>query len=91
MDLDDSIAICQTSLANTLIPVNAYQRDQFTKYGIRERDPMFQTMATMLEIRKLCTWEAIKKKADSFREMWEMESGNASSNPLPPTKQPSSI
>lgn len=43
------------SKAEKLVPVNQWQADMFQKYGISNRDPMFQTMATLFEIARFKT------------------------------------
>ena len=60
MPIDIAIEQMGSSLDDRLICVNTYQRSEFEKYNIHARDPMFQSMVTLMDIKKLGTLEAMK-------------------------------
>lgn len=50
-DLDEAISM-MNSVENSEIFVNDWQRDEFQRYGILRRDPMYQSMMTLIELRQ---------------------------------------
>ena len=67
MPLDDAIYAMGSSLDDRLICVNDWQRIEFEKYNIHARDPMFQSMVTLLEVQKLGSYEKIRSQDDVMR------------------------
>lgn len=57
--LHEAISLMGSSLNDRLVCVNDWQRQEFEKYGINQRDPMFQSMVTLMEIEELRTYENI--------------------------------
>ena len=39
-----------TSKSAELVPVDSWQASEFARLGVASRDPMFQTLATLLEV-----------------------------------------
>jgi 8-oxo-dGTP pyrophosphatase MutT (NUDIX family) len=50
LDLIDLVRMLQTSVADRLHPVNAWQHQQFSDHGVARRDPMSVTMAILLAV-----------------------------------------
>mmetsp|Transcript_63311 Transcript_63311/g.181638 ORF Transcript_63311/g.181638 Transcript_63311/m.181638 type:complete len:346 (-) Transcript_63311:109-1146(-) len=50
LDMRSAILHTFTSMNDSCVPVNAFQEEEFARLGIRRRDPMFLTMATLLEV-----------------------------------------
>jgi hypothetical protein len=57
--LRDIIKILFESKSQVLRPVNQFQLDEFNKYNIKNRDAMFQTMATLIEIDQFDSEKAL--------------------------------
>ena len=53
-------SMAMTSKVVELSPVNEFQAVELEKHGVTERDPMFVTMATMLELEECPTPAAIR-------------------------------
>lgn len=73
LSLSDAVHVMGSSLDDRLTIVNEYQRLEFEKYGIEARDPMFQSMVTLLEIEKLETFERIKAQDEVMRKQADGE------------------
>lgn len=52
LDLRDAVQMSMTSNCAAFVPCNEWQREQFELYNIYSRDPMYQTMATLLELEQ---------------------------------------
>lgn len=57
MPLSEAVQVMGSSLDESLTCLNDFQRDEFIKYDINSRDPMFQSMVTLMEIEKLGSYE----------------------------------
>lgn len=68
IDLDTAIDFMSSSMEDTGGYVDDWQRLEFNKYGISHRDPMYQSMMVLEEIRHLGTIDAIKQQAIAFEE-----------------------
>ena len=45
IDIADAVEMMLTSKAQTLTPINRWQAEQFSRYGLTERDPMYVSHA----------------------------------------------
>eukprot|EP00943_MAST-04B_sp_MAST-4B-sp1_P000207 g207.t1 len=63
MDLSDIIDIYLNSkhAIGSYVPVNSYQAEQFKKYNIERRDPMYATMTTIRALEDAGNFEQIRK------------------------------
>lgn len=59
LDLSDAVRMAFTSMNRELVYVNSYQEREFTKYGIVRRDPLFITMATLVEVEVFPSADAV--------------------------------
>ncbi|CAE8609603.1 unnamed protein product [Polarella glacialis] len=50
LDMRTAVLHSFTSMNDTCVPVNDFQREEFHRLGIPRRDPMFLTMASLLEV-----------------------------------------
>eukprot|EP00931_Biecheleriopsis_adriatica_P076995 TRINITY_DN50640_c0_g1_i1.p1 TRINITY_DN50640_c0_g1~~TRINITY_DN50640_c0_g1_i1.p1 ORF type:complete len:367 (-),score=91.63 TRINITY_DN50640_c0_g1_i1:49-1122(-) len=50
LDMRSAVLDAFSSMNRTVVPVNAFQQQEFMRLGIARRDPMFLTMATLLEV-----------------------------------------
>lgn len=50
-DIDEAIDLMASAQSGEMF-ANDWQRDEFQKYGIYQRDPMYQTMMTLIELRQ---------------------------------------
>lgn len=69
VDLEEAIQIMASSLSKSPKPIDSWQSQQFQKYHITERDPMFQSMKILEEIRDLRTKRKIIANSKSFSLM----------------------
>lgn len=69
MSLPMAISRMESSLNETgkLSCVNEWQRDEFKKYDIRRRDPMYQSMVTLMEIQQLGSLENFRAQDASIK------------------------
>jgi 8-oxo-dGTP pyrophosphatase MutT (NUDIX family) len=51
-DLDEAIALMESAQHHSPKFVNDWQYEEFQRYGIQQRDPMYQSMMTLIEIRQ---------------------------------------
>jgi len=51
----------------SFVPINAFQADEFRRLGLQRRDPMFLTMATLLEIDSFPSAASIGRHASTMR------------------------
>lgn len=65
LDIDEAIDMMSSSMFEPISYVNDWQRLEFEKYNITRRDPMYQSMVTLEEIKSLDTVENIRLKAIS--------------------------
>ena len=57
MDINEAIEIMNSAQLNTLQYVNEWQKEEFEKYSITSRDPMYQSMITLSELNELSSIE----------------------------------
>ena len=50
LDIYDAVRLMMTCKCMKLQPINDWQEREFARLGVEERDPMFVTMATLLEL-----------------------------------------
>jgi hypothetical protein len=51
-DLDEAISLMESAQHHRQSYVNNWQEEEFQRYGILKRDPMYQSMMTLIEIRQ---------------------------------------
>lgn len=59
IDIDEAILIMESAEYFPIQYVNEWQQQEFEKYSISQRDPMYQSMMVLREIRELSTPEEI--------------------------------
>jgi hypothetical protein len=52
LDIGRACEMSMTSNCEAFVPCNEWQREQFDLHGVVRRDPMFQTMSTLMELEK---------------------------------------
>lgn len=63
MCLDSAIALMSSEKDAAHLPfVNDWQREQFARYGVSGRDPMYQSMVTLQEVQALGGVEEIRRR-----------------------------
>ena len=45
-------------------PVDEWQRRELDRLGVSKRDPMFQTLATLLEVSRFADEDALRRHCD---------------------------
>ena len=67
MDISDVVDIYLNSkhAPDAFVPVNTYQAEQFKKYNVKGRDPMYATMTTIRALEHAGNFDAIRKKSNS--------------------------
>ena len=48
------------------VPVNTYQKEQFQKYNITKRDPMYATMFTIRKLERAGTFDQIRQRSEKL-------------------------
>lgn len=66
LDIKSAVEVCLTSKASEVRFVNGFQRTEFNKHGIKERDPMYASMMSILELEKFKSMQSIREKAPGF-------------------------
>jgi len=61
LDMRSAILHSFTSMNKALTPVNKFQEQEFLRLNIKRRDPMFLTMATMLEVESFPSIESLQR------------------------------
>lgn len=59
VDLRDAVRYTLSSMSRDVIHLNDWQRDEFAKHGIKRRDPMFITGATLFELEGYPTEQSL--------------------------------
>lgn len=65
-DMRTAILHSFSSMNATLAPVNAFQAEEFARLGIVRRDPMFLTMATLLEVESFPSVSSLARYSSSL-------------------------
>lgn len=73
LPVGDAIFATLSSKSDVFQAVNAYQQEEFLKYGIVIRDPMFQTVATLFELASLPTPESLLAKCRSLPPLAKLQ------------------
>ena len=66
LDIADAVDMMLTSKCLSLVPVNNFQRDEFGKYGIQKRDPMFASMMTLQLVEDCGSVQGVKEASREF-------------------------
>ena len=66
LDIADTVDMMLTSKCVSLVPVNDFQREEFRKYGIEKRDPMFASMMTLQLVEDCGSVEGVKEASGEF-------------------------
>lgn len=66
MDLADVVEMFLQSKSITLKPVNDFQMQEFSKYDIKERDPMYASMMTLLKLDPCRSLDGIRQVSQEF-------------------------
>lgn len=64
------------SMNDTFVPVNGFQKQEFERFGLVRRDPMYLTMATLLEVESFPSVPSIvrySKKMDRASELQRVQ------------------
>ena len=59
-EVEEAIQLMSTSDLQPLQPVNAWQLEEFRRYGISRRDPMYQTMRTLMNLDSLASYDDVR-------------------------------
>eukprot|EP01065_Artemidia_motanka_P026715 TRINITY_DN31975_c0_g1_i1.p1 TRINITY_DN31975_c0_g1~~TRINITY_DN31975_c0_g1_i1.p1 ORF type:complete len:896 (+),score=202.48 TRINITY_DN31975_c0_g1_i1:62-2689(+) len=66
MPMQEAVKNAFTSMNISLQPVNSFQKSEFARLGLTERDPMFLTLALLLDVERFkSTQELARHAADS--------------------------
>ena len=57
------LSSCQ-SADEPMRPVDEWQRSELERLGVSKRDPMFQTLATLLEVSRFADEDALRRHCD---------------------------
>jgi 8-oxo-dGTP pyrophosphatase MutT (NUDIX family) len=68
IDLDTAIDMMASSLDDSGRCVDEWQETEFSKYEVSVRDPMYQSMMVLEEVRQLESVEEIRNRANTFME-----------------------
>jgi len=67
IDINESIRLMSSAKDHAHLDyVNKYQKNEFMKYNITNRDPMYQSMVTLQEINELGSIANIKKQHENL-------------------------
>jgi hypothetical protein len=66
IDIDRAISMMESSMFDPVVHVDEWQRMEFEKYNIQTRDPMYQSMCILEEIRQLNNIENIREQAAKY-------------------------
>jgi hypothetical protein len=82
LDIGRACEMSMTSNCEAFVPCNEWQREQFDLHGVVRRDPMFQTMSTLMELEKYPRHVPIPWGAESTLEKYKAcGAGLASTEP----------
>eukprot|EP00434_Breviolum_minutum_P011318 symbB.v1.2.009988.t1/scaffold646.1/size176640/4 len=62
-----------TSMNGSLLPVNDFQQQEFDRLGLKRRDPMFLTMATLLEVDSFPSLKSLVSYSDGLDQDQEVK------------------
>jgi len=62
LDLGSAVESMLGSKAVELRPVDSWQASEFARLGVTQRDPMFQTFATLLEVEHCATEDGVRAR-----------------------------
>jgi hypothetical protein len=66
LDLSTAVRYAFQSMNQHFTPVNAFQKEQFEKHNIANRDPMYVTMAQLLQLENFDSVESLVAFTESF-------------------------
>jgi len=66
LDMRSAVLNAYTSMNSTLTPANAFQAEEFARLAIARRDPMFVTMALLLEVESFPTLRSLVRHTASL-------------------------
>ncbi len=69
IEIDDAIKMMKSAHSPSMCYVDDWQRSEFEKYGVRQRDPMYQSMMVLKEIREFSSLETLKHHLANQRDI----------------------
>lgn len=73
LDMRSAVLHAFTSMNGSLLPVNDFQQQEFDRLGLKRRDPMFLTMATLLEVDSFPSLKSLVSYSDGLDQDQEVK------------------
>lgn len=73
LDMRSAVMHAFTSMNGSLLPVNDFQKEEFHRMGLQRRDPMFLTMATLLEVDSFPSLQSLVSYSDGLDQDKEVQ------------------